>query len=1000
MGDIMTDLIAGSVAGNKLAAESKLSAGRTPGESLSLAVMQLQHLQERIQAELQFAGLLCDQHPEEAGARRGLLAQASDLAAAAIATGDIAAATAAVEAAEAVLAPLAPLAKTYTVYCVGHGHIDMNWMWSWPETVSVTNDTFTTVLKLMDEFPQFRFSQSQASVYSIIEQYNPALLSRIAERVREGRWEVTASHWVENDNNMAGPESLCRHLLYTRRYMQKLFGLAPEDVQIDWCCDTFGHAATMPTYLNRGGVKYVYLHRPGAVGPARPGMFWWQAPDGSRVLVRNDMMIGYNGVIRPDQLLPQMRLFAEQTGLRCLMFVYGVGDHGGGPTRRDIVYGIEMNGWPIFPNISFSTSHEFFRRVEAEGAALPVLDCELNSEFTGCYTSESLVKRNNRFAENHLADAEAATSLVWQALGQPYPADRLAEGWRDTLFSHFHDILPGSGVHDTRTYNDGQFQRTMANTSMLETLALRHFAGQVDTCYAAGRPALTVPPSRLSNALGAGVGFMSSAGSLAQSEQSAGQGNRPFVVFNPVAWERAEVIETTVWDNTPRNAALPPLEKRKYSVRLPDGSSFAPQMIGSGDFWGHRYVRFALPVKVGALGYASFAICEEDGNPITIETNGKQPAEGVWQLGTRQPQPRNYVERPREGLENDLVRVELDMTRGGIRSLLDKRSGVTVISPDNPAPVLEYLVERTHGMTAWVIDNGGPVEYPELLSVTRKLSGPHKASLEARFRIHESQITLTYELAAGDPQLYIHLTVDWFQRGTPETGVPSLRLAFPLALSNAAGRYEIPFGAVERDLNQGEEVPALQWAQVTGQAGGQTAGCLLLNDCKYGHSLDGSTLRMTLIRSSYDPDPLPEIRSHEVRAGLQAFGGEMPAAEAIRLGRDFNHSLRAIGTDIHAGDLPMAASLIRTSPASVILGSVKKAEDDDSLVLTFFDPTGQPAVARAAFDSEILGRPVTATEIDLMEQPLRESSAALMDDAVAVRVPARGIASVKVTLAR
>jgi alpha-mannosidase len=205
---------------------------------------------------------------------------------------------------------------------------------------------------------------------------------------------------------------------------------------------------------------------------------------------------------------------------------------------------------------------------------------------------------------------------------------------------------------------------------------------------------------------------------------------------------------------------------------------------------------------------------------------------------------------------------------------------------------------------------------------------------------------------------------------------------------------------VERDLNQGEEVPALQWAQVTGQAGTNQAGCLLVNDCKYGHSLDGSTLRMTLIRSSYDPDPLPEIRSHEIHAGLRPFSGEMPVAEAVRLGRDFNHGLRMVGTDVHTGSLAVDATLIRTSPSSVVLGSVKKAEDDDALVLTFFDPTGEPATAVTSFDREILGRPVVATEVDLLERPVAESSASVLDDAVAVRVPARGIASVKVTLAR
>jgi alpha-mannosidase len=430
-------------------------------------------------------------------------------------------------------------------------------------------------------------------------------------------------------------------------------------------------------------------------------------------------------------------------------------------------------------------------------------------------------------------------------------------------------------------------------------------------------------------------------------------------------------------------------------VRLPDGRSFAPQVIETGRFWGHEFVRLALPVTVAGLGYAAFAICEEAG-----AANAGEP--GVWQLGERQPQPRSHAEQYREGLENALVRVELDMTTGGIRSLVDKRTGVALIGPERPAPILEYAVERPHGMTAWTIENTGPVSYGEVLSIKRTVSGPFKAAIAVKLRVHDSDVTLTYELAAGDPQLHLRVDAEWFERGTPQTGAPTLRMAFPLALAQARGRYEIAFGAIERDLNAGQEVPALQWAQVMGLADGSgtPAGCLLVNDSKYGYSLDGSTLHMTLIRSSYDPDNLPEIRTHEIHAGLRPLAADLPAAEAIRLGRNFNHALRVVGTDVHAGPLPAAAAFIQTTPESVILSSVKKAETEDALVLTFFDPTGRAATVEARFNEALLGRPVEAVEVDLMERPLAHSTAAVSGDAVTVQVPGRGIVSVKVRIAR
>ena len=191
-------------------------------------------LSDRLAHQIRFVEGLKALHPRKAESWDRLLKQATRSMEAATSTGDPAAIALAVGQAEQRLAPIGKVAKTYTIHGVGHAHIDMNWMWSWPETVAVTHDTFSTVLRLMEEFPEFTFSQSQASVYRILEEHAPDLLAQVARRVREGRWEVSASHWVEGDKNMAGGEALCRHLLYTRQYMHKLFGLKPEDVAIDF----------------------------------------------------------------------------------------------------------------------------------------------------------------------------------------------------------------------------------------------------------------------------------------------------------------------------------------------------------------------------------------------------------------------------------------------------------------------------------------------------------------------------------------------------------------------------------------------------------------------------------------------------------------------------------------------------------------------------------------------------------------------------------------------
>jgi alpha-mannosidase len=201
-------------------------------------------------------------------------------------------------------------------------------------------------------------------------------------------------------------------------------------------------------------------------------------------------------------------------------------------------------------------------------------------------------------------------------------------------------------------------------------------------------------------------------------------------------------------------------------------------------------------------------------------------------------------------------------------------------------------------------------------------------------------------------------------------------------------------------LNRGEEVPALQWAQVTGQSDGKPAGCLLLNDSKYGHALDGSTLRLTLIRSSYDPDILPEIGQHEIHVALQPLAAELPVTEAIHIGNEFNHALRVIGTDVHEGKLPMNGQFMEVSPDTVILSAIKKGEAGNGLVVRLFNPTEKKVTAKLKFDAKLLGEMTAAQELDLMERPLSESTAKVTGNAVQATVPARGIVSALVRLKR
>lgn len=963
---------------------TKKLANRLQNESFHI-----RHEMERFTAEVDFAEKLMELLPGKKTSWGKIVAEAVGLVEGLPELNNAGKLKAAVRQAEKIMAPIAEHAKKYTVHCVGHAHIDMNWKWGWPETVATVNDTFATVLKLMDEFPEFVFSQSQASIYAIVEKYNPEMLEKIKARVREGRWEVTASHWVENEKNIVGGESLSRHLLYTRRYMEKLFGLKPEDVVIDWAPDTFGHAATVPTYLARGGIKYCYMMRPGEMAGRRPTAFRWKGPDGSEILVKNDMAWGYSARIIAVDLSKGLVDFVRLSGGHNHMFLYGIGDHGGGPTRCDLKRIEDISAWPVFPVVKFATARSAFEALERDSGKLPVIEDELNSEFTGCYTSQSIIKKAVDYSERRLIDAEYAALMAWKLKGMEYPRAKLEQSWKDCLFNHFHDILPGSGVRDTRHYSMGLFQNIITESSMIETLALRRIASAIDTSgdRKGQKAARALPPAFYMDAFGAGVGVGAIGGNMSSAEQSAGQGDRPFVIFNPQASDRNEVVEVTLWDN-PIGGDMTPLKNRPYSVIAPEGKTLPAQFIGEGYVYGHRFIKLAFPVKIAAFGYSVYTVTEAatENYPSALKLL-QAPYHCTYS---------SWERAARFGCENASVLLELNPKTGGILRLRDKKSGRDIIGPKNQVPVLEYSNERPRTMSSWLIDLAGKKEAVDVKSISYATIGPHKIEIKVEAAVRDSRFTVVYELQAESPLVSIHIKGNWLETGNAEKGCPALRMPFAFNLDSAAASYEIPFGSIQRKLNSDEEVPALQWAKVRGGQGKKTAGCLVLNDCKHGYALDGNTLRVSLIRSSYEPDLTPELGEHEIHLGLFPFAGNLSSADAAKCAGKFNHRPKVTGTDIHAGTLPAAMRLIKLSAANVMVSGFKKAEDNNAVIVRLYETEGKAANLEISLD-KILGTIKGACLVDFMERPVPGASKpAVKSNAVRFDVPAYGISTLRI----
>ncbi|MDR1190200.1 MAG: hypothetical protein LBK60_00865 [Verrucomicrobiales bacterium] len=895
------------------------------------------------------------------------------------------------------LRPLAAAAKKFTVRCVGHAHVDMNWLWGWPETVNVVLDSFRTVLALLEEFPEFCFSQSQASIYQIVQDYDPALLPRIAAFVRAGRWEVTASHWVENEANLAGAEALAQHLLQTRAYMRELFGLAPEEVAIDWAPDTFGFAATTPSYLAQGGVRYVFLHRPGDLRQPVPEAFWWQGPDGARVLAHNAQYAGYNGIIDPEQVLAAVWR-ARRQGRDGALLVYGVGDHGGGPTRRDLLFAREMARWPVFPTLALGPARGYFEWLEQHGAGLPVIADELNVEFGGCYTTQTLVKRANRIGEARMQEVETAAALArGLALPVTVPAHELAASWRRVLFMHFHDILPGSCVRDARLYAHGQFQETMAFTSTTTARLLRELAARVDTAggpggadddAAGGAARVTAPVTHLLDGRGAGAGIGAAEGSYGQAHGHEGSPARPFVIVNLTGAARAETVSFTLWDREFAETAGE-FQRMEFAACTAAGAPLPVQRLtlvaghtcAPAD-WGHAKQIYAAAVTVPAFGYTTVVFRER-----LADIAPEPPPQRVWLAEAAHHCPYARKERPAVGMENERLRVAFDPADGRVTSLFDKETGAELLDPAGLR--LEYAVERSGPMNAWVINSAGPEVVPALVSLRPVATGPLHLTIEAVYRVARSTVTLLWRLDAGSRQLRLTFNADWLEAGTAATGVPNLRLAAGTALRDAVATYEVPFGAITRQVRADKEVPAQRWALVESPTA--PAALLVLNDCKYGHALAGGTLRVNLIRSAYDPDPFPELGQHQAAFAFEPVPRATDRASLTAKAQAFNHPLLLMGTSAHGGDLPAEAALVTVSGAGVSVSALKRPAEGEGLLLRLCNTLDTPAPATVDLHP-LLGTPARAHPVDLLERPTAPPQP-LPTGVLTVTLPPRGIVS-------
>lgn len=838
--------------------------------------------------------------------------------------------------AERILTPLSEKAKSLSLTFVAHAHIDMNWMWGYQETVSLTVDTMRTMLTLMEEYPDFTFAQSQASVYRILEEYAPELLEQVKERVKEGRWEVTASAWVENDKNLSGGESLARHLLYTKRYLSKLLDIEEDTLNMDFEPDTFGHSGNLPEILNKGGVKRYYHCR----GYEGENIYRWIGKSGAEILAYREPG-WYNGGIHTgiSKALPD---FCKKYGITKKLYVYGVGDHGGGPSRRDIELILDMSTWPLFPTLSFGTFREYYDYLEERKEQFPVVEQELNYIFTGCYTSQSRIKMANRIGESRLIESEILESMAKLAVPDYRRAKNPEEAWRKILFNQFHDILPGSGTVDTREYALGEFQKAVARAGINGTHAMDAVCG-----YIADKSPEQPPKD---TAMGAGVGKGTGWGSgygFPVTERGGGA-VRYIALFNVVQTPRTEAVELVLWDwkELPENTRIMDLNGKEYPFQVLERGQ-------SVKYWGHYYCRILIWMPVPAAGYT---ICRVE----------KKSDEICYPFEPDEPRENDITDEP-VCLENDKVKAIFDVTTMKCISFIRKADGKELIVPWKPACGFTLTTEESSdGMSAWKV--GRTASQVDLNREGRiwlrkiETKGLRK-ELEYELLGYDQNIQVSIFLDEGSEYLDYRIKAIWTMLGSREKGVPQLRFHVPCGYEAENYRYAVPCGIIERPAIA-HDVPAIGLGCAVSKTGG--SGLCVMSDRKYGFRGDKEGLSLNLIRSSFEPDPYPETGEHMVRIAVGAC--DTDEENLALMSERFIHPVITRSCAVRPADKNVGGSLLRIDGA--VVSAIKEAEDGEGLIVRVYNPSG----VEKTMELSLPGKRMDAYLCDILEHNIRKAS--------------------------
>jgi alpha-mannosidase len=783
---------------------------------------------------------------------------------------------------------LSQLEKTHpvTVHCIGHTHIDVAWLWRLKHTREKAARSFSTVLRLMEKYPDYLFLQSQPQLYEYMKTDYPDIYEQMKARINEGRWEIDGGMWLEADCNIPSGESLVRQILYGTRFMKEEFEVTSRYL---WLPDVFGYSWALPQILKKSGIDTFLTTKISwnQYNRMPHDTFIWRGIDGSEVLSHfittpyingnREWKYDYNGHIAAKTVKGIWDAYRDKRFNQDLLLSYGYGDGGGGVNREMLEMRRRLDQIPGLPYVKSSRADQYFdglhQRVRNTDEYVHKWDGELYLEYhRGTYTSQAYNKRMNRKLELLYRETEYKSVLegVLAKNSSMYPQKQLEEGWKIILRNQFHDIIPGSSIREV--YEDSKLEYQEAFSI-------------ADEIWSAAK----------------------------QEEKEV------YTIFNSAAWGRNDLVRI------PKTS----MNTTGTWVNLV-GEMLASQCVN--DEW-------LIHVTVPPVGYTTIYFEQE-----------KQ------QVPTNSP----FVIRD-NGIETPLLEMHWNH-QGQIDRLYDKKNNREVLPENLRGNVLQVFEDKPVFWDAWDIDiyyQQKMDEITDLVKCELIEDGPLSAVIEFQWNYKDSIIQQRMRMYANTARIDFQTNIDWQE---PQKLV---KAAFPVDIRTTEATYDIQFGNVKRPTHWNTswdwarfETVGHQWADLSEKG----YGVSLMNDCKYGYDIKDDVMRLTLLKASTYPDPKADIGHHQFTYSLYPHQGDWYEGGTVQEAWSLNQPL----TWNKGRKKDEQLSLMTFSTRNIMLDAMKKAEDDNTVILRFHDFSGGRQMVELKSEQTV----ISWQECDLLENPI------------------------------